>query len=143
MIIEMPRTKLLLLVLLALPVAAFDSKSEVAQLSETINRAAVAKDVDTLRKCYTSNYFSVTRNGVIRDLKSALDFSSTATVPPDLKKETLKTTMYGDTVLELVRETYTDTSGSTIEVHVTHVYVKQSGLWKLASRSATTVSTPK
>jgi hypothetical protein len=136
-------TKLLLLAFLALPLAAFDAKSEVAQLNEIMDRALAAKDVDTLRKCLAADYFASTRTGVIRDLKSALDLYKTASPPADLKRQILKTSVYGDTVIELVKETWADNSGAKIEIHVTNVYVKQSGSWKQASRSVTTIPAPK
>jgi ketosteroid isomerase-like protein len=132
-----------LLTLLAFPMSAFDAKSEVAQLNETMDRATAVKDVDTYSKCLTADFFSAARNGAIRDLKSSLDFFKSGSVPADLKKQILKTSVYGDTVLELVRETYTGNSGDKIETNTTYVYVKQSGSWKLALRSSTTVPASK
>ena len=75
-------TKLLLLTLLTFPMSAFDAKSEVAQLKETMDRAYAAKDVDTLAKCLTADYFAVNRTGGIRDLKSSLDFFKSTTLRP-------------------------------------------------------------
>jgi hypothetical protein len=137
-----PVTKLLLLTVLAFPLAAFDAKSEVAQLNETMDGALAAKDFATLSKCLTADYFASTRSGVIRDFKSTLEFYKTSTPPSDLKRQVLKTSVYGDTVVELVRETWT-ANGDKMESHVTNVYVKQSGSWKQASRSASTISAPK
>jgi hypothetical protein len=135
-------TKLLLLTLVALPLAASDAKSEVAKLNETMDRAYAAKDAGTLAKCLTADYFAVAIAGVIRDLKSTLDFVN-GSPPADLKKQLLKTSVYGDTVIELVRETWTANSGSKMEAYRTNVYVKQSGSWKQASRSGTTIPDPK
>jgi len=134
--------QLLLLTLLAFPLAAFDPKSEVDQLRETIDRAYAAKDADALSRCLTPEYFATTRSGVIRDFKSTLDFAKGTAPPADLKKQVLKTSVYGETVIELVRETWT-TNGSKTESYVTNVYVRQSGSWKQASRSSTTIPASK
>jgi ketosteroid isomerase-like protein len=135
-------TKLLLLTLVALPLAASDAKSEVAQLKETMDRAYAAKDADTLAKCLTADYFAVAIAGVVRDRKSTLEFTN-GTRPADGKREIVKTSVYGDTVIELERETWTANSGSKVEAYRTNVYVKQSGSWKQASRSGTTIPAPK
>src|SRR5437763_247138 len=132
-------TKLVLLPLLALSLAAFDAKSEVAQFKETYQRAWVAHDVDAYRKCLTADFVSVTASGVIRDLQGSIDFFKSASSPADLKRQIVKTGVYGDAVLEVVKETSIGRSGSKIDSYVTYVYVKQSGSWKLASRSSTTV----
>ena len=136
-------TKLLLLPLLALPLAAFDAKSEAAQFKETYHRAWVAHEVDAYRKCLTAEFVSVTASGLTRDLQASIDFLESVSSPADLKRQIVKTSVYGDTVLEVVRETSIGKSGSKSDTYVTYVYVKQSGSWKLASRSSTTVSTPK
>ena len=136
-------TKLLLLPLLALPLAAFDAKSEVAQFKETYQRAWAAYDVDAYRKCLTADFVSVTASGVIRDLQASIDFFKSVSSPADLKRQIVKTGVYGDTVLEVVRETSIGKSGSKSDTYVTYVYVKQSSSWKLASRSSTTVPAPK
>jgi hypothetical protein len=107
-----------------------------------MERAYAAKDADTLAKCLTADYFAVAIAGVVRDLKSALA-SDNGSPPADLKRQVLKTSVYGDTVIELVKETWTANSGSKMEVYRTNVYVKQSGSWKQASRSGTTIPAPK
>jgi len=136
-------TRLLLLTLVALPLAAFDAQSEVAQLKETMDRAYAAKDADAVSKCVTADYFAVTRSGTIRDLKSTLEFVKSSAPPADLKKQILKTDVYGETVVELVRETWAGSGGAKIETYIINVYVKQSGSWKQASRSSTTLPAPK
>ena len=136
-------TKLLLLTLLALPLTAFDAKSEVAQFKETMDRAVASKDWDTYSKGLTADFLSISRNGSIRDVKAALDLLRNNSAPSDLKQEQLKAIVYGDTVLELIKESWTGNDGSKHQGYVHLVYVKQSGTWKLASRTATTIPTAK
>ena len=129
-------TRVFWLILLAFPLAAFDAATEVAQLRDAMNRAYAAKDTDALAKCLTADYFAVTHAGTIRDVKTTVDAIGN-TPPPSWNMQILKTSVYGDTVIELVRERWTDKGGSKREVYAINVYVKQFGVWKQASRSTT------
>ena len=129
-------TRLFLLLVLAFPLAASDAVTEVAKLRDAMNRAYAAKDADALAKRLTSEYFAVIHAGTIRDLRATLDAIGN-TPPPSWNMQILKTSVHGDTVIELVRERWTDKGGAKREIYAINTYVKESGVWKQASRSST------
>ena len=90
----------------------------------------------------TEDFHATSRNGELRDRNAALAFAKSLTLPADLKIEVLKTTVYGDTVLQIKKESWSGSDGSKIQMYVNVVFVKQSGVWKLASSSSTNISSP-
>ena len=131
--------KLLLILLLALPIFSFDTKSEIAQLNQAIDRAHAVHDIDALAKLMTEDFHAISRNGELRDRKAALAFAKSLALPADFKIEVLKTTVYGDTVLQVKKESWSGSDGSKIQIYVNVVFVKQAGVWKLASSSSTNI----
>jgi len=131
--------RILPITLFAINLCAADTKSEIAQLVESLSRAASARDADAYLKLLTNDFHSITRSGIVRDRQAACTFIKSTAPPADLKREEISTSVYGDTVIQLTRESWTGTDGSKIEVRVNYVFVKQNGVWKLASRSGATV----
>lgn len=86
-------TRLFWLSLLAFPLAAFDTATEVAQLREAMNRAYAAKDAAALVKCLASNQFAVIHSGAARDLKVTSTLSATL-VPWAWKIQIFKANTY-------------------------------------------------
>lgn len=119
---------------------AADTRSEIAQLVESLSRAASGRDADTYLKLMTDDFHSITRSGVVRDRQATYTFIKSGAPPADLKREEISTSIYGDTVIQLTGESWTGTNGAKIEIRVNQVFVKQNGAWKLASRSAATVA---
>jgi len=126
--------------LLALPLLAADTKSEIAKLEETLFTAIKAHDTATLAKFLTDSFQNATLTGTLRDLHAQLAWVKEADAPPaDLKIEPVKTTIYGDTVVRINKESYTTSTGAKQLLYRSNVFVKQSGVWKLAFRAATKI----
>jgi uncharacterized protein (TIGR02246 family) len=133
--------KLPLLLLLALPLLASDIESDIAKLNEGIDAAWKAHDRAAMAKLLTDDFHATTVQGAVRDLQAQLASVKNSTPPPaDLKTEIVKTTVYGDTVLRIAMESYTMSTVVKRQVYRNEVYVKQSGVWRLASRAATIVT---
>jgi len=77
----------------------------------------------------TDDFHPTSRNGVLKDRNAALAFAKTLTLPADLKIEVLKTTVYGDTVLQVKKESWSGSDGSKMQMYVNVVFVKQAGVW--------------
>jgi ketosteroid isomerase-like protein len=124
----------------AMNLCAADTKSEIAQLVESLNRAASARDADGYVKLMTNDFHSITRSGVVRDRQATYTFIKSVAPPADLKIEEISTSIYGDTVIRITRDSGTGTNGAKIQTCVSQVFVKQNGVWKLALRSAAPIA---
>jgi ketosteroid isomerase-like protein len=124
----------------AMNLCAADTKGEIAQLVESLLRAASARDADAYLKLLTNDFHSITLRGVVRDRQATYTFIKSTAPPADLKTQEISTSIYGDTVIQITRNSGTGTDGTKIDTLVNQVFVKQNGVWKLASRSSATVA---
>ena len=96
--------KLPMLLLLTLPVFAADIESDIAKFNEALDAAYRTHDTVALAKFLTDGYQATSTQGTLRDLQGTLAFvKSGPAAPANLKKEVIKTVIYGDTVLQISR----------------------------------------
>jgi hypothetical protein len=131
---------LLITLILALATLAVETEVDIAKVTEIIHRADVTHDAGTVSKWVTADFYSINTQGILMDHDKAIESVKVKSSPPaDLKFETIKTAAYGDTALQLRKETFTAADGTKMEVYLNEVFVMRDGQWKLASRTATVV----
>jgi ketosteroid isomerase-like protein len=132
---------LFITLILALPTLAAETGAEIAKVAEIIHRANVAHDAGTVSKWVTADFYSINTQGILLNHDKAIESVKAKSSPPaDLKFETIKIADYGDTALQLLKETFTAADGTKMEVYLNEVFVMRDGQWKLASRTASVVA---
>jgi ketosteroid isomerase-like protein len=111
----------------------YDAAIEAGQTDKVYRQAMNVGEVVVLERLITDDFLFIRRTGEIWDKKAFLENVKAWKLVLDLQEKDLKTRIYGDTAIFTHMDSLKTPNGAIVEMIATRVFVKQRGIWKLAS----------